>query len=526
MNLILNNLFMEAFTCSKEVYRQLEFSSPIVIKPTVKIINRKQDNILSNVSFPSSEDKLIDMVKDAFSYDLPYDNGLSKDLIDTENRKTLKVFQKPSRINLNVISVDLFSESINYLISILCSKSPTFQILSLNEAIGIVSKNSSSCFPLRSKKNSSDAISLVSKFYSAFREMSDPEKFRFIHSQPSYIFNRFTTRLIKDKDGKLTPKVKVRVVWGIPHFINVLECMYFKWFSDHFKDSLNGFFTGNDTALEKSHKIGIVRNMAMNSGMDIFCGDVSGFDQSVSFQWFRIFLGVLEKIRVPANIKKMFSNLISYNIFTPFIDIDGNSRRSYGKVTSGSYLTTFLNTFIMFIICSYTFFSINGRFPKVGEMLVQGDDFVMLVPHYEDKSKLLKYVKDIFVGFGLRLKILDQSISYWYEDIEFLGYFWNIDNEPDQSDEWILAKLCYPERFAKVYGDDRITIRIFSVLLNLRLPRMKSILHKLSNYDRNLRNFTSRMTSTKTFRLFDAAGNIVIVNIPFSRVMEFGWKIL
>jgi hypothetical protein len=186
---------------------------------------------------------------------------------------------------------------------------------------------------------------------------------------------------------------------------------------------------------------------------------------------------------------------------------------------SGSWITSNFTTFNVLVAIMYSYKMVYNKHLDLRDLLIQGDDFVLLIDKEEDKHKLKTHFKE----FNLRLKLSVKDISKFNEDIEFLGYIWNEYNEPYQTDLWIFVRSVYPERFSSIVGPMRVISRILSIIINVK--DFRYLFRKLEQLDPKLREILIRGDEPR-FVFYDDRGNNLIGKIPIYKFLRYGWRLL
>jgi len=314
-------------------------------------------------------------------------------------------------------------------------------------------------------------------------------------------------------------KFKIRQIWGVPYIIVLLEKMYFDKFIKSFSDNMSSFYTSGLTRVEISNKIKILRNKASDEGRVIMCGDIKGCDKSVPSCFFQMLSYMLKmSVNYDSHQCAMIDMILKYLCFTPYLDGNGNLKHTHGSTVSGSLITSMFNTFVLYTSLCYIYKVRYNRFPLDGELLVQGDDFVMLVNDIKESEMIKLQLKN----FNLRLNLTETSISTCFDNIDFLGFFWNINNEPDQTDNWIIAKTVFPERYVKLAGPDRVISRYISLIF--QLSRYYTLFKLFFNYDRYAKR-KFQFGGDATMYIIDSKGKVHINKIPINKYLSLGWKL-
>jgi hypothetical protein len=318
-------------------------------------------------------------------------------------------------------------------------------------------------------------------------------------------------------EGKsYNPNFKIRQILATSFFIVAKEKHIFYNFVESFKKSFKTYTIGYKKE-EISRKIGIVRKKAQSKNSLILCGDIKGNDKSVSLIHSTFYFQIASNF-IESDQMEYFKAIICYYLRTPMLYSKG-VKYSNGSTISGSWLTSSFTTVVVLIAILYSFLTIYGRLPDEDEYLIQGDDFIIVLKNKEDSFLF----KEKMFEFNLRLRLDTSGLVNWYEDIEFLGFYWNYNNLPDQTDEWIISRILYPEKYIKFEGTNRIIYRTLSIILNLK--RYRELYQKFKLYDKYLRilEYTSKRP---TFQLIGMDNSILKITIPLMDFWRFGWRML
>lgn len=386
------------------------------------------------------------------------------------------------------------------------------------DCVALLPSNTSSCYPRYQKKGDINNIKKV------LREMTDFEKAStFINKClvlqrfPTTIFHRFTPKLKKYNNiGGYKLEYKIRQIFGVSHFICALEVKFLKHFIDNFKESMKGICTIGLTRIQVSKLISNLRNNAYKSGRVIMCGDIKGCDKSVTAHFHRAFFDTLSS-HVPSNfIRDCILALGNYHAFTPVLRKDSISI-THGSTLSGSWITSVFNTFVVYTVLVYSYLYLYNRVPEVSEILVQGDDFVIVI---DEKDEDL--IAMLFKYFNLNIKESLQSICTPSEDIEFLGFKWDIFNAPYQANSWFYSRIVYPEQSVDISGTERIIVRYISLIF--QSSNFRDLFKLFYEYDEYLRH-KLLYEENPVFRFLDSTGKITETYIPFDKLLNLGWRL-
>jgi hypothetical protein len=167
----------------------------------------------------------------------------------------------------------------------------------------------------------------------------------------------------------------------------------------------------------------------------------------------------------------------------------------------------------------YSFVCIYNRFPDPDEFLIQGDDFIINIKNYDDALRFKSHMRE----FNLRLRLDTVGLVEWYNDIELLGYYWNQYNLTDQTDEWIISRIMYPEKYVKFEGPLRIVYRSLSIILNLK--RYRELYLRFFDNDKYLRKLVY-LSDEPEIILVSMSNEFLKIKIPLKRYWMLGWRML
>lgn len=482
------------------------------------LIDKRTNAILKHFSVPSYESGALDLIKKAFpkysKLSVSGSNLKPKEVLDAD-KDEVKIYCKRKKLKLQ--NKEILREVImwirnNYIFE---SSEESVPI----ECLDALPKNTSTGYPeYRKKGNKLSMMNCIRRMFNVIKMAREKNIYEFMQRFPTTIFHRFTPKYKwKASHKEIKPKWKIRQIFGVPYFIVALEYFVFKDVVDSFKKSFSSVYTVGCTKLEVSSKVAEIRNLARSSNSVIMCGDISGCDKSISkthsLFYFSFFSKYIRESRLP-----IFKALAKYFVFNPILYSHGLDY-SHGSTVTGSWITSSFTTFSVMIPLLYSFKKRYDRFPNMNEFLIQGDDFVLILENESDK----KFIKDCFGEFNLRLRLDATRVVMPHEDIEFLGYFWDYNNEPYQTDDWIVTRVLFPERFVKFTGPKRIIYRYLSIFIQLR--NFRNLFAIFIKVDYELRKMYNEKIDPK-FNVVDNHGNVLEVKIPISLYLKDGWRIL
>lgn len=481
----------------------------------------KYSRLFSQFRTPRKEDGAVRLCNSVFPEikDKNIEEEIPKHIVVTEeNEKEVEIYCREKRVNRRYIDENIISQCIRNVYEKFCGQSKYYSVNSYEECLARLPKNTSSCFPNYIKKgnlkNIKYTISMMKIFDSHLRI---DKKLLFLQSFPCTVFNRFTPKLKKKSANlnKFNLSYKIRQIFGVSHFIVGLEVKYLTYFMDNFKRNMDGLTTIGKTRVEVSKLVSNLRSNGVKMNKLVMCGDISGCDKSIPSHFYRLIFGIFTEIAPNEYIKNALISLGSYMCYTPILRRN-EVKYSNGSTLSGSLITSIFTTFVIYFVLTYVFLVLYKRFPSYGDILVQGDDFIMLMDEGDERL-----IKEIFMFFNLRIKVSKGLIVKPTEGIEFLGFIWDVNNEPNQSNEWIYSRIVYPEKSVEISGPDRIICRYLSLLF--QLSRYLDLFKKFVEYDDFLRR-SLQISSNPKFYILDNTGNISTMMFPIVKLLHLGWK--
>lgn len=316
-----------------------------------------------------------------------------------------------------------------------------------------------------------------------------------IFSLPELIFHRFQATY---DDVKKICNEKSRIVWAVPYFIISIENIFFGSIIDSTKQNavtsevaiypigLTNYEIGQKSVKTLRNDFRII---GTKSGYKIYSLDFSKFDTNIP-NWAKdIFFALhAQVITMQEQQTKIYDYLRLYFKYTPFIYKDELLYKERG-ISSGLLITNLFDTWWNLTI-HYFVQMIKEVFPEVKDEIfsektsfdklyldkqrirndilitdplvrVMGDDAILLCDEY---TLELHRVICKMVGLTVKIKHVCNSPD---DDIFFLGRYWNTNNRPFQTEEYMALRIVY----TKWYDEKKIP---FS-LKDLHLYRMLSI---------------------------------------------------
>uniref|UniRef100_A0A061R9I1 Rna-dependent rna polymerase-like protein n=1 Tax=Tetraselmis sp. GSL018 TaxID=582737 RepID=A0A061R9I1_9CHLO len=495
----------------------LRFIRPRLIRINYGAVNfsAKAKNIIRTYSMPGIELGFKKTLQKVFKVEnLSEKSTLSPSLIEEYDTKELEVYKRKKFFNMSGLDLSLLKNSMLWILQTLDPKLSDYYELDNESILKILPNDSNSGFPMFKRKGDQDVREQLMRDVHSYFKTRDNAKPLFLALHPTVIFHRFVVKSESIYDDAVT--YKIRNVWGVPYLILYLEVKFLFWFKVLFTNRMGDFFTSGSNRVDISNKIGIVRDKAKREGKYILCGDISGFDKSVPPPFYTLFSMLF------CNVDNEFfrtnlANLLNYTCYTPFFGVDNKVSNTIGSTTSGSYLTTIFNSFCTILVLTYIILHLHKRFPTAGDFLAQGDDFIIIVNDFDD----LLEVKRIFRLFNFRLKLYEECVVSYVGEIIFLGFYWDMMNAPNQTDDWLISRILYPEKFVELAGPDRIIARYLTLIF--QIVRWRSLFKLFYEYDPHFAR-KMRINDYLDLRILDRNGNISKNRFPIEYFYEVGWR--
>lgn len=314
---------------------------------------------------------------------------------------------------------------------------------------------------------------------------------------PELIFHRFQATY--DRVTGIC-KEKSRIVWCVPYTIVALENLFFGKIIESCKDRMRSinevvYPTGLTNYQIGQRSVGTLRSKYANlyyhgaKDMMIVSIDISKFDSSM-VNWFKdIFFAMFEPaIHFVGSSKKVYDYLRLYVKFTPFV-YEGKVLHKLRGISSGLLITNFIDS-----LWNYTTYQFQNLielyYPEYEQMLFEGkfdvektyidpsrviDKVVLVRPTvrvFGDDSiflctqRQLTVYTNICKMLGMTVKV-KHCCNHPEDPIFFLGRYWNNQNRPFQTDEYLALRIVY----TKWYNEKDLPFSI----KKLHLYRMLSI---------------------------------------------------
>ncbi len=349
-----------------------------------------------------------------------------------------------------------------------------------SQAIDFVINDSNSGFPLFQKKNRNATIS--DSLIWCNKLLRNPNCYTLFKSEllknPKVLMHRFQPEI---KDKELT--CKIRQVWCESMRIILLENVFFRFILERYtKYNVNNQNAVSSHGMRNAEISAVLiqrlRNMIGSSNEHyLFSIDYSKYDRTIPDFAVDLFYSTFKsQLDLDYNKEKLYNLLRYFTKYGPIVHQDKLYFKSRG-ISSGSLLTNFFDTWwnlTLFYVSqiltnnSVTLDSIKHDTYEINnyttdfrqDIAVCGDDGIVYTTYYEINVliELCSYYK-----MSLKTK---KPVNDPDEDIFFLGRFWNAQNEPIQTEEYLTAHICFRSKF---YKKNELNIDISEELVPSRI---------------------------------------------------------
>jgi hypothetical protein len=442
---------------------------------------------------------------------------ISRRDVASSDRKAIQSYTSIRNISSKCIWILLYQsghEAIKRLTGLDFQEEKTIGLSDPETAVFSLAKDTNSGSPLFTPKNTEYAISHTLKSVKElinhpclnkmiggnipfFGSVSD-DFFVGNYSYVNVIFHRLQVSVDEFKKFQ----VKIRQVWCVPFTIVATEYIYFNNFV---KRCINksqtedrAIYSSGLNSKQISEKIVSQLRESLtyfhpNMKKFISSGDYSKFDQTIPIEFIDIFFDIHgEYLKMNRKQRILFDFLRMYYKYTPFI-YESNINIKQRGISSGLFCTNYFDTFVntTLVIAAETLaqnISVEDRsdylrnkrvFGDIGSLVertkytvrrtnfalfsVCGDDLLWITDHIQNSimTELCESM-DMKIAFG---PPKDSSS----DDIFFLGRYWNIENEPYQTEDYMIAHALFR---TKRYDKNNVN---FSSENELELYRVLSI---------------------------------------------------
>lgn len=379
-------------------------------------------------------------------------------------------------------------EAIRRLTGLTPEEKGSIELSSPEEAVKHLSKDTNSGFPLFEKKNVLECQQATLK--SVKQLINHPCLNRMVGGNVSFcgstadnflvdgfkyvqvIFHRLQVSVSDSKDFN----VKVRQVWCVPFTIVALEYVYFNKFIkraiDRAKSSDRSIYSSGLSSKGISEKIiaplkESLSYVSNSQGRFLCNGDYSKFDWSIQIELIDIFFDQ-HRYYLKQNRKQgiNFDYLCFYYKFAPFVYKSQIWFKKRG-ISSGLYCTNYFDSYVNLTLCiaaeslnaslqpkDRRDYLLNNRtFGNIGQIIertdytvartdfnlvaVCGDDLLWITDIVQNRILIeLCNTIDMVIGFG-------PPNDFFSDNLFFLGRYWNSDNEPYQTEDYLIAHALF-----------------------------------------------------------------------------------
>jgi hypothetical protein len=490
-------------------------------KKTEVINNPKLKAAASRVNVPFAFEPYRIAIEKSLKRPFPRNLGFTVEEVRKEDELIIEQFSKLF-LNLGSINIDYLLKASQRVSDEMSLSQGSVSPMSSDGSALRFPNSTSAGFPFFKRKDNEAARADAIEF--AERHFHDPN-FHKIMNQPSAVFHRYQYKVFKT-NGSYSIKKKIRPVWGLPYRISVLEGMVFRNLLDQYELDVSGSENPISSVGRTKKQVSddIIRRLR-RFDRPIISVDYSKFDSTVpSFLW------ALFYAHIEANSngipKELLECLMSYHCFTPFCWNSTRVRYQQRGVPSGSLITSYFDTWVNRLIYHYSCYeSTNGRYCNGVTAYTLGDDLIF-VEVYTSLAHLISVSK----RFHMVIDRESCSISTKDDEIDFLGYFWDIQNRPTQKLEWYVAHLVLPSRFIKVTDiplDVLQTYRGISICMSL-YQGMKMFERLVGYRDRVWIDLRTRYANGQDpiIQYVGEDQRMSQLRIPLSVIFNEGWESL
>jgi hypothetical protein len=398
------------------------------------------------------------------------------------------------------------------------------RILSVDEFIEKMNKQSSSCYPHYTKKSNPNAQATMIDFIeNIFKCNGKIELIKSVFSELVTVFHRFSPAV---KSDKKIVKTKIRLVFGYSFQILCLQEMYHGSFIDKFLNRKP--FTEGLTRPQISERVLDMRRSAIRNSNQICVSDIEGIDYRLpAISIYLAHAVMIESNRLSGCVSEgsfdaMIEEVLAlYEVRTPVIGSWGHVVVTNGGTKSGTRFNTFTNSLLMQIGLNLHYISM--RYPKEGLDLVRegkSDDLDFEMSQFDSIFEFSKTLSKIHMVVHPHKTHLCDPLS---DKIDLLGMDWDWMGRPSKSLDWVMSKCAYPESFIDSPFDDRLVIRLVSILAQISngIDILYYILKHVSS------NVSDAFKSRKDVRVSfykTRDGPREWITLPLKSILQMGWR--
>jgi hypothetical protein len=480
---------------------------------------------LNRVNLPQPETTVKEFVCSKYKQYSWLPNQLDIDF-RKQDRATAGTFLKFNGIS-NSLDSELFLDSLEDVIREL--NLPRFGELStFDEFIQGMNNQSSSGYPLFIHKGKEKSIENSREFISSIMEETiEGTVLQKLFALPTVIFHRFTPKV---KSNIKQVEVKTRVVFGYPmSIIGLSEIMHGKTIDFILKEVP---FVLGKTRPQLSELVRFIRNYALRNGMGMISLDINQIDMNMPLSLQLLVHALLIELNVNnSEFSRVHENvceaLAHYEVSGPFCGSWGSMVVHNGGTKSGTRFNTFTNSFVLQVVSAYLS-RIRGRNCRNEPGIGLSDDMVKLFSMNEvgdtsEQKALFSQTTSIFKLFGLSIhENKSVFVNPLADDIPLMGMNWDLSSRPNKDLDWVVAKLCFPERFRYEKFNERYAIRAASILFQIvDGPKYfnELVIRKVPSIKKALK----QGRDPELIYYYAREGPPRHTKLPLSRLMNEGW---
>lgn len=240
---------------------------------------------------------------------------------------------------------------------------------------------------------------------------------------------------------------KVRLVWGYPASMTLLEARFARPLIDYFKHNRTPMAFAM-WKMEVSARLIPIENSGVRYGIDF-----SGFDSSIHPKLIDMAFKVLKShFQDTPDNRKHWDKIIHYFIHTTILMPDGYVYRKAHGVPSGSYFTQLIDSIVNYMAIQYMSILVFETEMDQRKILVLGDDSVFGT----HKHVLLVRLAEVLRHLGLKLNVEKSVVTNRRQHVEFLGHSW-VKGLMDRESVETAMRMAFPETHSSI-EDPRVRI--------------------------------------------------------------------
>lgn len=519
-------------------FEQMIYDRFQVNNKNLRVFSRllKQNSRLSNMTF-KSKDLLnaatrlttpkpfmdyVNSIEAILKKPFPDDLIFSKSEVLESDLESIKTFSKEEFSQ----PLDYFNHTIFIRSSIqaaedigMLRRSSKYKKISALESLDSFQTGTSSGFPTFRKKGTdyarTDALDWVKVF------LAKPHVNN-IMCQPTAVFHRYQYKI--GSDLKSINK-KIRQVWGVPFRVLTLSGIYFRSIVTGCTDyCLSTTYPAASWGRTKSQISKDIISELRTYKKDIVSLDISKFDANVRYYFWSIFYAiVIECLDLEDGDIDIIDKLMLYDCFTPYVHGNNKLKFQMKGVPSGSLITSLFDTFVNRLITNYACYEYSKHFAGSTACSL-GDDLV-----FTEFYCSFRHMINTFNRFGLPVSVDKTSVSRHNKPIRFLGYVWDTENRPTESEEWFVSHLTMPSRFFRGLDISEQELQTYrGITISMGLYKGMDTFERLVGWNdpiwkRLVKEYRSG-TKDPLIVLIEEDQRTLGLRVPISTIITEGWE--